>query len=55
MKLKIAYLTVFIVAITIPSAFADTVSTEIESANADGIIIVTKSAAAYAIFSFNPR
>ena len=50
MKLKIAYLTVFIVAITIPSAFADTVSTEIEDISYDvdytGNNVILKSAIA---------
>jgi len=50
LKLKIAYLTVFIVAITIPSAFADTVSTEIEDISYDvdytGNNVILKSAIA---------
>ena len=50
MKLKIAYITVLIFSITIPSAFADTVSTEIDNTNYDivytGNNVVLKSATA---------
>ena len=50
MKLNIAYVTVLIAAITIPSAFADTVSTEIDSVSYDieytGNNVVLKSATA---------
>ena len=50
MKLNIAYVTVLIAAITIPSAFADTVSTDIDSVSYDieytGNNVVLKSATA---------
>ena len=50
MKLKIAYITVLIFSITIPSAFADTVSTEIDNTNYDivyaGNNVILKSATA---------
>ena len=50
MKLNIAYVTVLIAAITIPSAFADTVSTDIDSVSYDieytGNNVVLKSAIA---------
>ena len=50
MKLNIAYVTVLIAAIMIPSAFADTVSTDIDSVSYDieytGNNVVLKSATA---------
>ena len=50
MKLKIAYITVLIFSITIPSAFADTVLTEIDNTNYDivyaGNNVILKSATA---------